>query len=258
MCEPMTTQNSPRVGVHNKDGAVPCVKKDAIGRFWADAVHLQELLPQLGGGCAEHRLKRTAVRFAQKSDESFELAGLLAIVTRRADQACQPGQSGYFDLGRGEQAGLAQVRDRELGIFPGGVLDQDGADDDFEGSATGPPTLLAIGQNQRIKIFLENGEALRRGCAEGFAGALSFADRRAGVRGIGQGKRRRHLIRKITTARRQVKKALLTARPRTCSRVQVLANSQLVSKNWHRSNRLFAMLSVGCTISRERCGCLSV
>ena len=66
MCEPMSTQNSPRVGVHHKDGAVPGVKKDGIGRFRADAVYLQELLPQLGGGCAEHCLKRTAVLVCAK------------------------------------------------------------------------------------------------------------------------------------------------------------------------------------------------
>jgi hypothetical protein len=85
-----------------------------------------------------------------------------------------------------------------------------------------------------------------------------LADRRGCTAGYGQSGARTHLIRTISTPCGQVKNANLSFQSVPCSTVQVLANSQRGFKIGRRTDSAFAMFGVGCTNSRERCGCLSV
>ena len=66
------------------------------------------------------------------------------------------------------------------------------------------------------------------------------------------------VIRKITVGLQQVKNEAPSQQARTCSGVQVLANSQRWFKIERRACTRFVMLCGRCTAVRERCGCLSV
>ncbi len=142
----MALKNAPRVGIHNKDGG-----------FWADAVNSEELQPQGGGGSAEHRGERAAMFFSEKRYERLEFAGFLAEIARGTDEAGEFGLGNQVDGGGSEEFGVAEIGDGAGGVNPGGVLDEDGADDDFEGGAAGPPVLLALGVKERIKILGQDG-----------------------------------------------------------------------------------------------------
>ena len=164
-----------------------------------------------------------------------------------------------FHGGGCEQIRLAQIGDSACCIYPSGVLNQDGSDDHFEGRSTRPPVLLVVRLKQCIEVLRKDRQAFRsRRNARLRAVAAGLANRRGGAVGCGQGGARTHLFRTISTPRGQVKNAYLTFQSVPCSTVQVLANSQRWFKIGRRRDSLFAMFGVGCTNSRERCGCLSV
>jgi hypothetical protein len=138
-------------------------------------------------------------------------------------------------------------------------LDQDRSDDHFEGRPARPPVLLAVRLKQRLKILRQYGQDFRcrRGVRPRTVGA-GLPDRCAGAGGSGQSGARTHLFRTISTPCGQVKNTTLSFVSAPCSTVQVLANSQRGVKIGQRADSVFAMFGVGCTISREHCGCLSV
>ncbi len=105
--------------------------------------------------------------FSEKADEGFELAGFLAEVAGRSDEAGEFRQRDVFDGGGSEESGVAQVGDGAGGVKPGGVLNEDGADDDFEGCAGRPPVLLAVSLKQRIKILGEDRKVFGSRSGEG-------------------------------------------------------------------------------------------
>jgi hypothetical protein len=187
-----------------------------------------------------------------------ELSGLLPEVTGGTDQAGEFRAGNFGKRSGGQKAGLAQISDGARGICPSGVLDQDGADDHFEGGAAGPPVLLAVSLEHCIIIFTEDGEVCHWLWRASMPRASQGRGRCAGTEGVGQSGRVNHLFRKITMAWQQVKNPALSLLPISCSFVQVLANSERWVKNALRRHSLFAILGDGCTISRERCGCQSV
>jgi hypothetical protein len=76
------------------------------------------------------------MRAAEKSDEFFQLAGLLTKISGGADQPGQTDKRNPVNSARREQLGAAKLGDSALHIRPGGVLSQDSANDDFK---TGGP-----------------------------------------------------------------------------------------------------------------------
>ena len=255
----MSIENAPGIGIHNEDRMIARVEKNGVRGFGPDAVDAQELFTELRGRRAEHGGERAAILPTEECQEFVELSGFLPEIARRPDQAGEFRARHLFHCERRQQLCAAQIGDGARGVFPVGVLDKNGPDDDFEWGASGPPVLLAVGLKQCIIIFQKDRKAFRglRWHAVP-ARARKGGSRCAGTKGIWQGERVRHLFRKIAVAQRQVKNAVLAALLMPCSTVQVLANSQRWAKNALRGSSLFAMLSGGCTNSRERCGCLSV
>ena len=196
---------------------------------------------------------------SEKLHECFELPRLLPEVTGGADEAGEFRLGSLFHGGGCEQIRLAQIGDGACRVYPTGVLNQDGADDHFEGRSARPPVLFAVGLKQCIEVLRKDGQALRsRRGARLRAAAAGLADRRGCTVGCGQSGARTHLFRTISTPRGQVKNANLSFQSVSCTTVQVLANSQRWCKIRRRRHSLFAMFGVRCTTSRERCGCLSV
>jgi hypothetical protein len=254
----MALQNAPRVGIHNKDRVVSCVEQDGIRGFRTDAVNTQELLSQLCSGSAEHCRKGAAMFFSEKLQECFKLPRLLPEVARRADEAGELRLRNFFNSGGRKQVRLAQIGDGARGVYPSGVLNQDGADDYFEGRSPRPPVLFPVRLKEGVEVLPQYGQALQRRRRLHLRAAAWLADRRFNAGESGQSGTRTHLFCTISTHCRQVKNATLSFLSAPCSTGQVLANSQRWVKIGHRKHRLFAMFGDRCTSSRERCGCLSV
>src|SRR5882757_10211157 len=114
----MALENAAGVSIHNEDRVVGCVKKDGVGGFGADAVDAEEMFAQGCSRSSEHRGEGAVVVFSEKADEGFELAGFLAEVTGRADEAGESGLGDFLHGGRREQFGLVKVGDGAFDVKP--------------------------------------------------------------------------------------------------------------------------------------------
>jgi|SRR6516225_11131147 len=177
----MTCENATRVGVDDEDGMIAGVKKNGVCRFWANAVDPEELFAKLGGGCGEHGLEGIAVLLLKELDEGFELARFLAEITGGANETGQAKNGNFCKGGGSEQFRGAEMGDGARGVYPGGVLDEDGTNDDFEGGPGGPPALLAVSAEQGIIILVQDGKGL-----EGDCGATPAIARGASSLGAGR------------------------------------------------------------------------
>lgn len=63
----------------------------------------------------------------------------------------------FFDGVGSEEFFAAEIFDGGGDVGPAGVLDEDGADDDFKGSAAGPPMLGAVSGEEGVVIGEEGG-----------------------------------------------------------------------------------------------------
>src|SRR5258708_22721280 len=173
----MALQNAPRVGIHNKDRVICCVEQDGIRGFRTDAVNTQELLAQICGGSAEHYRKGAAMFFSEKNHKLLELAGFLPEVAGRTDEAGEPRLGTFIKSGRPKQFRLAQIGDGACGVYPRGVLNQDGADDYFEGRPPRPPVLRAVRLKKGVKVLAQYGQAVQRRGRADFTGSARLAER---------------------------------------------------------------------------------
>ena len=86
----MPLEDAAGVGVHNEDRLFAGVKKDGVGGLRANTADGEDLLAKDFSRSSEHSRKGAAVRFVEKLNERLEGFGLLAEVTRRAEQRGQP------------------------------------------------------------------------------------------------------------------------------------------------------------------------
>jgi len=92
---------------------------------------------------------------SEKADEGFQLFRFLAEVAGRANELGEFGEWDYFDGAGREELRTAEVGDGRFDVGPCGVLDQDGADDDLEAGAAGPPVLRAVGGEESVVVGAE-------------------------------------------------------------------------------------------------------
>ena len=177
----MTYENAARVGVDDEDGMIAGVKKNGVCRFWADAVDPEELFAKLGGGRGEHGLEGIAVLLLKELDEGFEPARFLAEITGGANETGKAKKGNSCEGGGSEEFRSAEIGDGARGVHPGGVLDEDGTNDNFEGCPGGPPALLAVSAEQGIVILVQDGKGL-----EGDCGAIPAIARGASSGGAGR------------------------------------------------------------------------
>jgi len=150
--EVMALEDAPCVGVNDEHAVLPSVQEDGVGGFWADAVDGQELLAKFGGGRGEKLVEGASMPSAEKADEGLQLASFLAEIAGAANQLGEARSGDFFNGRRGKEPFAAKAGDGALHVGPGGVLGQDGADDDFEAGAAGPPVLRAVGAEKCIEV----------------------------------------------------------------------------------------------------------
>jgi len=91
-----------------------------------------------------------------------------------AEMAGELGRGDIADSGGGQQLGASQVGDGAFDVFPGSVLREDCAYDNFEAGAAGPPVLRAMGGEERVIVGLQT--VFRGGdCGQGGARRCSQA-----------------------------------------------------------------------------------
>src|SRR5262249_17979369 len=138
-------KDAARVGVDDEDGVARGVQEDGVGGFWADAVDSEELVAQRLGFGAGHFPDGALIFVAEELDEGFQFFGLVAEIAGGGDQLFEAWKWDQLDRSRSQQFFAAEIFDCRLDVGPRSVLDEYGADDDFEGSAAGPPVLRAVG-----------------------------------------------------------------------------------------------------------------
>lgn len=139
----VATEQSLRVGVYDEDRVLARVQENRIGGFRPYTEDREKLLPQLDRGGREHAADRSLVLAVEKLAEGFELSRLLSEITGGANQSLEPWQGGALDSPRRQQTRRTELSEGKLDVFPGRVLGQNGADDDFKRSLPGPPVLGA-------------------------------------------------------------------------------------------------------------------
>src|SRR5215469_3995454 len=147
--EAVAGENAFRVGVDDEDFFVARVEKDRVGGLGADAVNSEKFFAEFESGSFKHSREGTGVFGAKEAHEGFQFFRFLTKVAGRANQRSEPGEGNAFESERSEKAFAAEVGDGAFDVRPRGVLGEDGADDDFEGRARGPPIL-------RAKMFEED------------------------------------------------------------------------------------------------------
>jgi len=148
---------------------------------------------------------------SEKLHECLELSRFLPEVARGADEEGEFRLGSLFDGGGCEEIRLAQIGDGPCGVYPTGVLNQDGADDHFERRSARPPVLFAVRLKQCIEVLRKDRQALRsRRGARLTAAAAGLTDRRGCTVGRGQSGAHTHLFRTISTPCWQVKNAYLS------------------------------------------------
>jgi hypothetical protein len=152
-------EDAARVGIDNEDEVPASIEEDGVGGFRADAVDGEELITQSCGRGGEETVERAAVIFIKKSDEGLEGFALLAEIARGAEVLGERGARDAVDGGRGEKLCRAKVGNGAFGIFPGGVLREDGADDDLEAGTAGPPVLRTMSSEQCVVVGVKREEA---------------------------------------------------------------------------------------------------
>ena len=81
----MTSQYPLRIGVADENGFPAGIKKDAVGRFRADASNVEEFFPEDGQRLSTHHLNVSGILLEEKPDERLEPLCLDVIITGRPD-----------------------------------------------------------------------------------------------------------------------------------------------------------------------------
>jgi len=150
--ESVALEDAAGVSVHDENGMIACIEENGVGGFRADAMDGEELLPQSFCGNAEHSRERTRKLLLDEAREGLQLFGFLAKVAGRADESGKTRRGDVQHCGDREEFLAAEIGDGALDVGPGSVLREDGADDDFEARAAGPPVLGAIGRHEGFII----------------------------------------------------------------------------------------------------------
>ena len=156
--EGVAFEDAAGVGVNDEHGMVAGIEKDGVGGFGADAVDGEELGAESFGGSREHASERAGVIAMDEAREGFQFFGFLTEVAGRADELREArSRTGMQGVERKEFF-TAKIGNGALDIFPGSVLREDGADDDFEASAARPPVLWAVCRDERFVICFQYGQ----------------------------------------------------------------------------------------------------
>jgi len=152
LSEAVAFEDAAGVGVDDENRVPASIEKNGIGGFWSDAAQGKELLTKNRGRGGEEFAERAAVFTVEKPHKGLQGFCFLPEVARGAEQRGELRRA-CPSHGRGrKQASAAQIGNGVFDVGPGSVLREDGADDDFETSASGPPVLWAVGSEKRVEV----------------------------------------------------------------------------------------------------------
>jgi hypothetical protein len=143
MCEVVSFEDAASVGVNDEDRVLPGVEQDGVSGFWANAAKTEKLLAKDFRGRGEEAIERAVVFNEEKISEGLESFGLLAVVAGRAEARGELRGRDLTDCLWRQEFLVTEIGDNAFDVFPGRVLSQDGANDNFETGAARPPVLAA-------------------------------------------------------------------------------------------------------------------
>jgi hypothetical protein len=141
---PVPRQQSLRVRVDDEARPVQGVEQDRVGRLRPHAVDVQ----QPG---AEDVGRRRRIVPEPPGDDRLQALRLEVVAAGGPDHFGQASDVDVPDALRVEELPALEVGDRLLDVGPGGVLGEDGADDDLEGGVRGPPFPRAVGPQKELE-----------------------------------------------------------------------------------------------------------
>jgi len=177
--EAVADGNAAQVLVDDHGGNTEGVEKDRIGGFRTDAREIEQVVA--GGGHIQksrspERFHAATVALVEKGDEGLERGGFADHEAGGTDEFAQFAFGNGAEAGEREDAASAEVGDGALDGFPGGVLGEVSADDDFERSPCRPPLLRAVEVDEAIVESAESaggGHRFRvQGSGDGLRGTV--------------------------------------------------------------------------------------
>ena len=151
--EAVANGDAAEVFVDHHGGDAQGVEENGIGGFGANTGEIEEVIANgfLIGVSATSKGGHAAFVFGvEKGDEGFEGRGFAQHETRGADEIAELSFGDRTEAADGEGAASAQVGNGAFDGFPGGILGEVSADDDFEGRFGRPPPLRAPGCNEAL------------------------------------------------------------------------------------------------------------
>jgi hypothetical protein len=143
--QPVPREEPLRVGVDHERRPVQRVEQDRVGRFRPDPIEVQ----QLGAQDVERRLRIVA---QPPRDDRLQALRLEVVVAGGPDDLGEATDVDVADALGIEQLRALEVVDGLLDVGPGGVLGEDGADDDLEGGIRGPPPPRAVAPQEDVEV----------------------------------------------------------------------------------------------------------
>jgi hypothetical protein len=150
--------------VSDRDWVVEGVEENGVRGFRTDAGKSQKARAQGCGGGGGKLLEGSGEFAVEQVDECLEGGGLAGMKAAGTNEFLEVGQAERTQAVNGERAGVAQVFKGALDRFPGGVLREVSAEDDFKRSFSGPPVLRTVCLG---KAIVHPAETLGRGALHG-------------------------------------------------------------------------------------------
>jgi hypothetical protein len=173
--EGVANGDAAEVLVDDHGGGVERVEEDGVRRFGADVGEGEELLAHgwgIGESGVAEGVHAAVVMGVEEGDEGLEGGGFAEHEAGGANELAEFFFGEFAEAGDGEDAMRLKVGNGALDRFPGGVLGEEGADDDFKSGLSGPPLLGAVEGDEMV---VERAQA---------AGGRGFSNRQVALCGF--------------------------------------------------------------------------
>ncbi len=162
--ERVTRNDAAQVFIDDHRGRVEGIQEDGVGCFGTDAGERQQFFANLVRGTAGGFLEvldGSAVFLIKKGDEGLQRCRLAQHETGGPDEIAEFLFGNRAEGGDGKDIASFEAGNRAFHAFPGGVLGQVGADNDFESGFRGPPLL----RTETLDEMVVHGAQATRGSA---------------------------------------------------------------------------------------------
>jgi hypothetical protein len=150
MNELVTNRDAAEVFIRDGDGVAESVQQDCVSGFGAHSGECEQPVAKKMGVSRGETLEGSGKLRVEHGDEGLQGGSLARVETRWLDELLQLGEGEGAQAVDAERAGAAEIGQRDLDGFPGCVLSEVRADDDFEWGLRGPPELGTVGLDQFV------------------------------------------------------------------------------------------------------------